>query len=98
MKSAKAHLQARIDELSTLLTSCGASSSATGAAADAAGAAAFAAFASIVSSYTKPAETSSMAAAGEADNSTGGDEASAKRRLEIADLKGAIESIDDRWV
>eukprot|EP00775_Hariotina_reticulata_P013279 gene13279-13410_t len=99
MTSAKAQLQTRIDELNALLDAPGAGSSAAGAAADAAGAAAFAAFASIVSSYTKPAEASSTAAAGQAANSGEEDEAAAvaaKRRLEIADLKGAIESIDDR--
>eukprot|EP00878_Enallax_costatus_P001837 GHUV01001995.1.p1 GENE.GHUV01001995.1~~GHUV01001995.1.p1 ORF type:complete len:566 (+),score=283.94 GHUV01001995.1:59-1756(+) len=83
--SAKAHLQARLNELTSQLAS---KAGATGASSDAAGAAAFAAFASVLSSY-KPADP---------DTSKDSSQAAADAALqqEVADLRSVIESMGDR--
>lgn len=102
MHSAKAHLQARLNEVNVELGKSGAAGSsgaAAAAAGDAAGAAAFAAFAAVLTGYSKPAEkedgSEAAAAAGTTEDA---DKAAAvaKQQQEVADLRSLIDSMNDR--
>ncbi|KAF6259359.1 hypothetical protein COO60DRAFT_1016796 [Scenedesmus sp. NREL 46B-D3] len=109
IRSAKAHLQAHLNELNIKLAAssskAGSGGAAAAAAGDASGAAAFAAFASVLSSYSKPAgpqqdEATTTAAAtkdkaaAEADAEVA--RALAKLQQEAAEIREVIEGIDDK--